>query len=153
MKICKAGIHDFLEIAALDRVAWEENDHHDFIPDGEHVWRIWVEHALVYCAKDERGRIIGAILSFPGIDNIYCVHKVFVGKEERKKGIASALFMGLLREIDKISVDCFLTVDPVNKEAIRVYDRFGFHEKVFIKGYYRSNEDRFVLTRRQKSSI
>jgi phosphinothricin acetyltransferase len=60
----KAKISDFLYIAKLDREAWKQNRNPEFIPDGEHVWRVWVEHALVFCAKQNE-KIIGGAVAFP----------------------------------------------------------------------------------------
>ena len=62
--ITRATAADFLDVAALDRVAWAQNDQSEFIPDGEHVWRVWCELALVYVAR-RSGRLLGAILAFP----------------------------------------------------------------------------------------
>lgn len=145
----KARIADFLSIAALDRTAWQQNRISNFIPDGEHVWRLWVEHALVYSAKDG-DTVIGAILAFPCVSSIYCVHKVFVEQSYRGQDVGTKLFEMLLCEIDKLKVKCFLTVDPTNEAALRLYAKWGFTEKKYIKGYYRANEDRYVLSRRSK---
>lgn len=147
VKYEKATVAEFLAIAELDREAWKLNRNSEFIPDGEHVWRLWVEHALVFLAK-EANVIIGAILAFPCISKKWCVHKVFVRQDKRDLGIGTKLFDELLKEIDKIGVDCFLTVDPINDSAIRLYEKWGFTEREFVKGYYRPNEDRFVLTRK-----
>ncbi|MGI9227600.1 MAG: hypothetical protein ACR2PU_02295 [Gammaproteobacteria bacterium] len=49
-----ASIKDFLEIAELDRVSWQHNRNWEFIPDGEHVWRHWVEHAYVCVATENK---------------------------------------------------------------------------------------------------
>lgn len=147
IKIRKAKITDFIAIAALDRIAWLDNKCSEFIPDGEHVWRIWVEHALVYCAENNDGDIVAAILAFPTQQNSYCVHKVFVAKEFKAKGIGSKLFACLLKALDSLSVTSFLTVDPENSAAIALYKKWGYTSSVLVKGYYRPEEDRLVLTR------
>ena len=49
--IRKSKISDFLEISELDRQAWRDNRNSDFIPDGEHVWRLWVEYSTVFVAE------------------------------------------------------------------------------------------------------
>lgn len=151
MHIQRAKTRDFLEIAKLDREAWAQNRNSEYIPDGEHVWRLWTEHALVFCAW-ERETLIGAVLAFPTrTDRLYCLHKVFVDHPHRGKGIGSALFDAILAACDQIGVDCFLTVDPENESAISLYEKWGFSEKNFVKGYYRAAEDRYVLTRRFKT--
>jgi len=142
----KARTQDFLAIAALDREAWRANRHAEFIPDGEHAWRQWVEHALVFCACDETG-VLGAILAFPSLSGAYCLHKVFVRKDCRRQNVATRLFECLLKELDRLQADCFLTVDPANEKALSLYAKMGFSQRRFVKGFYREKEDRYVLTR------
>lgn len=149
MQIRRAVPEDFLAIAALDRKAWKEGNSPEFIPDGEHVWRLWTEHAIVFCAEIET-QIIGAILAFPCINGLYCIHKVFVRRDLRGEGIGSQLFEVLLKDIDEHRQGTFLTVDPVNEAAIALYEKWGFTERRFVKGYYRQEEDRFVLSRMAK---
>jgi len=146
--IRRANSKDFLQIAVLDRIAWQKNRNSEYIPDGEHAWRLWVEHALVYCAEVNTGQIIGAILAFPCINGKYCVHKVFVDEKFRGRGIGSKLFKTLLEEIDRIGVETFLTVDPANQPALTLYEKWGFTGKDLIRGFYRENEDRYVMTRK-----
>lgn len=143
-----ASAADFLAIAALDRLAWRNNRQSTFIPDGEHVWRIWVEHALVFVAVEER-QIIGAVLAFPCLSGAFCLHKEFVDPSRRGAGLGSRLFEAILREIDRRGADCFLTVDPVNEAALRLYAAWGFTERTFIPGFYRPGEDRNLLWRRR----
>ena len=145
----RAGVADFLPVAELDRDAWKDYPGSEFIPDGEHAWRLWVEHGLVFVARGE-DRVVGAALAFPCASGIWCVQKVFVAREARGKGIGTGLFQALLKETDRRGVDCFLTVNPSNASAVRLYERWGFVEKTFVKGYYRSDEDRYVLTRRSQ---
>ncbi|KPA17586.1 N-acetyltransferase GCN5, partial [Candidatus Magnetomorum sp. HK-1] len=68
----KATIKHFLDIARLDRVAWKDDPDSKYIPDGEHAWRLWVEHAYVYIATINND-IIGACLAFPLNNGDYCV--------------------------------------------------------------------------------
>jgi len=142
----KARPSEFLDIAALDRTAWQRNRRPDFIPDGEHAWRQWVEHALTFCAR-ERGNIVGVILAFPCLSGVFCLHKVFVAENFHGRGIATRLFAKLLTEIDRRGAVCFLTVDPANDAALALYAGMGFSRRRFVKGYYRKTEDRWVLTR------
>ena len=146
----QATIKDFLQIAELDRLSWQDNKSFEFIPDGEHVWRLWVEHALVYIAKEEM-QVVGAVVAFPGKSGIWCLHKVFVAPGHRGYGVATQLLGNLLQALDEIRVDCFLTVDPENDSALKLYEKLGFSEKQYVKGYYRPYEDRLVLTRITRS--
>lgn len=145
--IRRAVTGDFLDIARLDRCAWGDNRHAEFIPDGEHVWRMWVEHALVYCSFD-KSAINGSIVAFPTLKDAFCLHKVFVAPLSRGHGTGTRLFNEVLGEIDRLKVDCFLTVDPENERALALYGKCGFVETRYVPGFYREAEDRLVLTRR-----
>ncbi len=147
VEIVKATARDFESIAALDRVGWRDNAHSEFVPDGEHTWRIWCEHALVWIARDTDGRVLGVILAFPCMSGEFCLHKVLVAGEARGLGLASRLFDALLMELDQLGVGCFLTVDPANTKAIGLYQKWGFREDALVMGFYRSNEDRWVMVR------
>lgn len=63
MRYRKAKTTEFTAIAQLDREAWKESFKGEFIPDGEHAWRLWVEYALTFVAVEEE-KIIGASLAF-----------------------------------------------------------------------------------------
>lgn len=147
IRIQKAKPRDFLEIAKLDRRAWRENRNSKFIPDGEHAWRLWVEHALVYCAWKE-GKMTGAILAFPCLSGEFCIHKVFVAPGARGRKIGTRLFDKLLQDLDRRGTGSFLTVDPRNESALALYGKWGFTGRTLVKGFYRKNEDRLVLKRR-----
>ena len=85
MKIRQAKTDEFTAIAKLDRVAWRDSFKGNFIPDGEHVWRIWVEYALTIVAVDNENKIIGVALAFPCNNKTYSVHKLMVDKAHRGK--------------------------------------------------------------------
>ena len=142
----KAEISDFMAIAELDRTAWKQNRTSEFIPDGEHVWRIWVEHAMCFTAK-ENNTVLGAICAFPCLAGKWFVHKVFVEHSNRCRGIGAKLFEWLLAELDRRKAASFLTVDPLYEHSVRLYAKWGYTQKEFVKGYYRPNEDRYVITR------
>jgi ribosomal-protein-alanine N-acetyltransferase len=142
---------DFLSVAALDRQAWSDNREATFIPDGEHVWRLWTEHAIVYVYEPDDA-ILGAALAFPTQTGPFCLHKIFVDRTCRGEGVGTCLMEAVLVEIDRLRVACFLTVDPENTAAIRLYESFGFVDREFVKGYYRAAEDRYVLTRPNRGS-
>ena len=143
----RAEIPDFLPIAALDKIAWQATEHGEFLPDGEHVWRIWVEEAIVFCAKHD-GHIIGAAIAFPCRgDQRYFLHKLFVAAEWRAQGIGKHLLGLVVEELECKCAECFLTVNPANHRAIALYKQFGFEEQRLVPGFYRAYEDRWILTR------
>lgn len=147
LHFARARDRDFLGVASLDRCAWRDNRSPEFIPDGEHVWRVWMDAAHVFIARDQAA-IIGAILAFPTRSGALCVHKVMVDQAWRGRGIGTRLFQLLLAEVDRDgAAACYLTVDPTNVAALKLYEKWGFTERQFVAGYYRPDEDRYVLTR------
>jgi ribosomal protein S18 acetylase RimI-like enzyme len=143
----RAQGRDFLGIAALDRHAWNDGRHPERIPDGEHVWRVWVAGAHVHVARDG-ARVVGAIVAFPTRQGTLFVHKVMVDEPYRGRGIGTTLFKMLLADVDaNVHAACFLTVDPAHDAAVKRYQRLGFTEREYVAGYYREDEDRCVLTR------
>ena len=146
IRIRKAKPREFLAIAVLDRVAWRQNRHGRFIPDGEHAWRVWCEQALTFVACRD-SQVIGAIMAFPCITGAYWLHKVMVAERCRGLGIATRLMQALLQAVDRRGADISLTVDPANQPALRLYGKWGFTARKLVRGFYRGNEDRYVLTR------
>jgi len=152
INIKDAEITDFLEISELDRRAWGENKDAQFVPDGEHVWRLWVEYAVVCCAVHDKN-IIGVIIAFPAKDSsVYLFHKIFIDYDFRDKGVGKRLFSALCKKLDELNVDCSLTTSPENQRMIAICKKFGFTQKVFIKSYYRQEEDRFFITRTKRTA-
>lgn len=150
-QIRKARIKEFLEIAHLDREAWSENRNSDHIPDGEHIWRLWVEYSTVFVAVIE-DRLVGASIMFKSDENrLFLLHKIFISKDFRDKKIGHHFFSRITEFLDQCQYDCLLTTDPVNARMIHLCEKFGFLEKHFELSFYRDNEDRFVLRRICKS--
>ena len=144
--IRRAGPADFLAVARLDREAWAESRHATFIPDGEHAWRLWVEHAIVFVVEAD-AEVVGAALAFPTQAGTYCLHKIFVERSRRGQRLGGDLMAATLQEVESLGVACFLTVDPVNEAAISLYENWGFTDRTFVSGYYRPEEDRLVMTK------
>jgi len=148
MIVRRAQIEDFLSISELDRTAWSENRVADYIPDGEHIWRFWVEYSSVFVAKHGT-RTVGAAIAFRANQSgLFMCHKLFVDHEFRNLGAGSQLLRQLCEDIDRFGADCVTTVDPVNEAMLSVCSRYGFTDKELVRSYYRSNEDRYVLLRR-----
>jgi len=147
MIVRQAKIEDFLKIAKLDRDAWGQNEYANFVPDGEHVWRVWVEYAMVYCAE-EKGNIVGVILAFPTKDNDkYFLHKIFIDYAFRKQSIGKKLFTKLCHQLDNKKLNCSLTTAPTNEAMKKLCKKFHFNDMKFVKSYYRAEEDRLFYTR------
>lgn len=144
----QARTTDFLAVAALDRIAWPATPE-TFIPDGEHVWRVWAEHATVLVARTtdevqlrETGDICGAVVMFPSDTGETFLHKIMVHPDCRGEGLGSALMQAAL---SRAETDVLLTVDPENAPAVQLYRNFGFDVRERVTGYYRPHEDRYVM--------
>lgn len=147
MEIRKAKQGDFLEIHRLDQEVWKQNHKADHIPDGSHTWKIWEVSAIVFVALIDEV-IVGVSLAFPTMEQTFCIHKIFVAKELRSQGIGTKLMRALLDKIDNSKALSFLTVDPRNQNALKMYEKLGFVDRKFIKEYYGKDEDRYILTRK-----
>ena len=137
---------DFLNIAALDRVAWQHTGE-PFIADGEHVWRVWCQYATVLVARQseklpESHDIAGVLLMFPTTTEENFLHKIMVHREQRGRGVGTALMRAALAQARSAVL---LTVDPANEAAVQLYRNFGFTVREHVKGYYRPHEDRYLM--------
>jgi phosphinothricin acetyltransferase len=137
---------DFLNIAALDRIAWRHTGE-QYIADGEHVWRVWCEYATVLVARHadplEPSRdIAGALAMFPTRQGELFLHKIMVHPALRGQGLGSALMRAALAGA---KTPVLLTVDPANAAAVQLYRNFGYEVRELVKGYYRLHEDRYVM--------
>lgn len=154
-EIVEAQADEFLDIAALDRIAWPDlND--TFIPDGEHIWRVWCDHATLLVARvidrdplSASNNVAGALVMFPTRDGELFLHKVMVHPICRGKGIGTALMEAALAAA---KVPVLLTVDPLNASAVALYERFGFGVREQIDGFYRPHEDRLIMECQPSSS-
>jgi ribosomal protein S18 acetylase RimI-like enzyme len=142
-----AKTSDFLNIAALDRVAWLHTGE-KFIADGEHVWRVWCEYATVLLARQageplaESGDVAAALVMFPTRQGELFLHKIMVHPSLRGQGLGSALMRAALADANTAVL---LTVDPANAAAVKLYQNFGYEIRELVKGYYRQHEDRYVM--------
>lgn len=142
-----AKVEDFPAIALLDRASWSDNRNSEFIPDGEHVWRVWIEHAYV-CVAVANQKIIGVALSFPSTQaNVHFLHKIFLAKEYRRQGVGEKLLARMCVKYDECGITAQLTTDTNNTAMQCLAETLDFSEKELVKGYYRNNEDRLVITR------
>ncbi len=144
IEVASAG--DALNIAALDRIAWPDEPE-TFIPDGEHIWRVWCSYASVWVARGatqlpETGDVAGAVVLFPTRQREHFLHKVMVHPDCRGQGLGTALMQAAVSSAD---APVLLTVDPANAGALAVYRKLGFTVRETIAGYYRPHEDRHIM--------
>jgi len=147
-EITAARPDEFLSVAALDRLAWPVQPD-TYIPDGEHIWRVWCDQATLLVARlpdgqslPETSRIAGALVMFPTQDGELFLHKMMVHPDCRGQGVGSALMRVALAGA---AAPVLLTVDPGNTAAVQLYERQGFRVRERINGYYRPHEDRYIM--------
>lgn len=147
-QIAEADTDEFLDVAALDRIAWPDS-RDTFIPDGEHIWRVWCDHGTLLVARvTDRGpltasnSIAGALVMFPTRGHELFLHKIMVHPVCRGHGMGSALMKHALQQAESTVL---LTVDPENIPAVRLYEQFGFRQRERIDGYYRPHEHRLIM--------
>lgn len=87
-------------------------------------------HVLIY--KDD-DKILG-FLDYSVMYERAEINYIFVLKEYRSKGIASKLLEYMLDNNDFNEIS--LEVNVNNKEAIKLYQKYGFREVNIRKGYY-----------------
>lgn len=77
-----------------------------------------------YCVSSIEGRMAHLI-------------SIAVLTESRRKGVASALVRDLIEYLEARRVDeLWLEVKQGNKEAIRLYEKFGFAKVMILENYY-----------------
>ena len=147
-RIETANASDFLAIASLDRIAWPDVPD-TFIPDGEHIWRVWCDHATMLIARSlgtsrlsDSLDIVAALVMFPTKQQEIFLHKIMVHPSCRGQGIGSALMESALKQAE---TPVLLTVDPHNEAAVQLYHNFGFTVRERMDGYYRPHEDRYMM--------
>lgn len=153
VRIEAAKSTDYLNVAALDRIAWPIVED-VFIPDGEHIWRVWSDTATLLVARQtndapplsESHDIAGALVQFPTKEGELFLHKIMVHPDCRGAGIGTQLMRAALAQAN---VPVLLTVDPQNAPAVKLYESLGFSIREHIRGFYRPHEDRYLMVYRR----
>ncbi len=152
VRIEAAKSTDYLNVAALDRIAWPIVPD-VFIPDGEHIWRVWSDVATLLIARQasdapplrDSHDIAGALVQFPTKQGELFLHKIMVHPDCRGAGIGTQLMRAALAQAN---VPVLLTVDPQNAPAVKLYESLGFSVREHIRGFYRPHEDRYLMVYR-----
>ena len=152
IRIEAAKSTDYLNVAALDRIAWPIVPD-VFIPDGEHIWRVWSDVATLLIARRandapplrESHDIAGALVQFPTKQGELFLHKIMVHPDCRGAGVGTQLMRAALAQAN---VPVLLTVDPRNAPAVKLYESLGFSIREHIRGFYRPHEDRYLMVYR-----
>ncbi len=143
-----ASATDFLGVAALDRIAWPAAPE-TFIPDGEHIWRVWRDHGTLLVVRaaeqsplPDTADIAGGLVMFPTAGGETFLHKIMVHPLCRGQGIGTAL---MNEALGRAQTSVLLTVDPSNEHAVSLYRGFGFEVRETVVGFYRPHEDRHIM--------
>jgi ribosomal-protein-alanine N-acetyltransferase len=119
----------------------------------------WSRGAFLYEIQQNRvarcrvmradGKIVGYLCVWEIADEIH-VTNVAVHPQRRRQGIARALLSGLLDEAQARDLRLVvLEVRPSNREAIALYESFGFRVTGRRRGYYYdTGEDALVMEAR-----
>jgi [ribosomal protein S18]-alanine N-acetyltransferase len=96
-------------------------------------------------ARDEQ--LVGYLVC-SRYDTIWHLMNVAVDDSKRREGIASALLRHLFDTADRPAEQYTLEVRPSNREAIAMYEGFGFRSAGMRRGYYHDNkEDALIMWR------
>ena len=140
--------YDLKNIVELDATVWEDPS----VPDGAHVWRLWIDYAIVFVAVSEE-ELIGSTFVFPSLtlygNNTYLLHKMFVRKDRRGEGIGKCLLFDVQKQLKTIvghkRAELLLTANPWNTTAKNLYAKFGFKEMCLKPDYYGPGKDRILM--------
>jgi ribosomal-protein-alanine N-acetyltransferase len=103
-----------------------------------------------YCflAKDQGGAVAGFCSFWRVLDELH-INNLAVSPEYRRRGVASALLVHILREgATRGATRATLEVRRSNEQARALYERFGFAVAGVRRGYYTNpREDALVLWR------
>lgn len=89
--------------------------------------RKFLQEHLAYGIFDH-GKIISVASSFVNLPHVSIISGIETRPEFRRRGFATAVVSTLVREVLASSDAAMLYVNNYNYEAIRVYERLGFHK-------------------------
>jgi ribosomal-protein-alanine N-acetyltransferase len=98
---------------------------------------------ICLAAVDESDRLVGYLVC-SRYDTIWHLMNVAVTPERRRRGIATVLINRLFEEGGAAS-PYTLEVRVSNREAIAMYERFGFRSAGVRRGYYHDNGEDAVI--------
>ena len=100
------------------------------------------------CLAAVRGETLIGYLVCSRYDRVWHIMNVAVDPTERRRGIATELITRLLHRVDDANAQYTLEVRCSNREAITLYERFGFRSAGLRRRYYQDNgEDALIMWR------
>lgn len=141
----------FRKLQAEDATALEQLDRESFsLPWAKREFeQLLSRDYCTYYVAEEEGQIVGCA-GFVNLCGEADIDKVVVARSARGRGIASGLMQILLKEGEEKGVQAFtLEVRVSNREAIHLYEKFGFvSEGVRPRFYEKPVEDANIMWRR-----
>jgi ribosomal-protein-alanine N-acetyltransferase len=105
----------------------------------------------VCLAADDDGELIGYIVC-SRYHTVWHIMNIAVDQPFRRRGIATTLIEHLLEETDEDGDRYTLEVRVSNREAIRMYESFGFRSAGVRRRYYHDNNEDALIMWRTRSS-
>jgi [ribosomal protein S18]-alanine N-acetyltransferase len=99
-----------------------------------------------------RGRLAGYVIC-SRYDTVWHLMNIAVDDRLRRQGIGTALLERLFEEADQPGEQYTLEVRPSNREAISLYERYGFRSAGRRRGYYHDNKEDAVIMWRTVASL
>lgn len=117
----------------------------------EWIIPVVIRYGKFLVLRSESNGIIGIcqILKNWEVEGCAFIHSFYISKGYRSRGYGKKLLEGALNILKKSDIHTVeLTVDPENKVAYRLYERYGFKKIVLLKDEYGPGKDRHLLRRK-----
>ena len=129
----------------LDRALEMELEGFAFYPLGRRQLRYHLKNRnAVFLVAELGGEVVGDAIGLVrrhGAGVSGRVYSLVVDGRQRKMGIGGRLFAAVVKELEERGARrIFLEVAEKNREAIRIYERFGFRAVGRLKDYYARGE-------------
>lgn len=145
IEIREMTVDDVYAVTAIDCAA---------VPDSwtEDIFRrelqLSISHTLVAVGRQEQGVQIAGFITFWMVADEVQLHKIAVGRQHRRQGLAGKLFQAMTDQALACGLSrATLEVRRTNEAAIKLYETFGYRVTAVRKGYYGgAGEDALVMS-------
>jgi ribosomal protein S18 acetylase RimI-like enzyme len=133
---------EIAQIAELEKIAFGEPCYPAFL--FRQAYDLWPE--LLWCVRDEQ-QVVAYLLAAPMLhrSKVLNIMSVAVAPVQQGRGVGKLLVRSFCQSQQQ-KVDLFwLTVDPHNQSAQRLYQSLGFRVASYEDDYYHAGEPRLVM--------